>query len=67
MSISQVMTWSTIPLGTLIGGLIIERIQNVSLVYTAIGLLHFLIAVGFSVTSLGRSTPDLYQHAAVDK
>jgi MFS family permease len=55
MSIAAVLGWSAIPLGSLLGGLAIEWTQNVALVYGAIGLLVFLVAVSFSFTALGRA------------
>jgi hypothetical protein len=55
MSIAAVLAWSAIPLGSLLGGLAIEWTQNVALVYGAIGLLVFLVAVSFSFTALGRA------------
>jgi MFS family permease len=54
-SIAAVLAWSAIPLGALLGGLAIEWTQNVALVYGAIGLLVFLVAVSFSFTALGRA------------
>jgi MFS family permease len=54
-SIAAVLAWSAIPLGSLLGGLAIEWTQNVALVYGAIGLLVFLVAVSFSFTALGRA------------
>jgi len=55
MSIAGVLAWSAIPLGTFIGGLLIERTGNVALVYGAIGVLMFLIPLGFTFTALGRA------------
>jgi hypothetical protein len=39
----------------MIGGLAIQWTQNVALVYGGIGLLGFLIPLGFSFTALGRA------------
>jgi MFS family permease len=55
MSIAGVLAWSAIPLGTFIGGLLIERTKNVALVYGAIGVLTFLIPLAFTFTPLGRA------------
>jgi len=60
-SIAAVLAWSAIPLGSLLGGLAIEWTQNVALVYGAIGLLVFLVAVSFSFTALGRAEDYLEQ------
>ena len=61
MSIAAVLAWSAIPLGSLLGGLAIEWTQNVALVYGAIGVLVFLVAVSFSFTALGRAEHYLEQ------
>lgn len=42
-------------LGALIGGFAIERTKNVGLVYAAIGILVFFIALAFSFSPLGRA------------
>jgi MFS family permease len=55
ISIASVLAWSAIPLGALAGGYAIERTQNVSLVYAAIGILDFLIPLGFAFTALGHA------------
>jgi MFS family permease len=55
MTIAAVVAWSPIPLGALIGGLIIEQIRNVALVYGVIGVLIFLIPLTFSFTALGHA------------
>lgn len=43
----RVFTWSTASIGALIGGFAIEQTKNVGLVYIAIGLMVFLIALIF--------------------
>ncbi len=55
MSIAQVLAWSAIPLGAVMGGLAIERTHNVVLVYAVIGMLVFLIPLGFAFTALGHA------------
>lgn len=55
MSIAGVLAWSAIPLGALIGGWAIEATDNVGLVYAAIGVLTFLIALAFRFTALGHA------------
>lgn len=55
MSIAGVLAWSAIPLGTLLGGVAIERTANVALVYGVIGAATFLIPVAFSFTALGHA------------
>ncbi len=55
MSIAGVLAWSAIPLGTLLGGVAIERTGNVALVYGVVGAVTFLIPVAFSFTALGHA------------
>jgi hypothetical protein len=55
MSIAGVLAFSAIPLGTVLGGIAIERTGNVALVYGVIGVLTSLIAFAFSFTALGRA------------
>jgi MFS family permease len=55
ISIASVLAWSAIPLGSLLGGWLIERTGDVALVFGAIGVLVFLIPLGFSFTALGRA------------
>ena len=55
MTIAGVLAWSAIPLGTLAGGFAIQYTGNVALVYLVIGVLTFLIPLGFSFTALGRA------------
>jgi predicted MFS family arabinose efflux permease len=54
-SVVNVLSWSTIPLGTFIGGVAIELTQDVALVYRAIGIIIFLAALAFSFTALGHA------------
>ena len=54
-SIAAVLAWSAIPVGSLLGGLAIERTGNVALVYGGIGVLVFLIALSFCFTALGHA------------
>jgi hypothetical protein len=51
----SVLTWSSIPIGTLVGSLAIERTQNVALVYGAIGTTIIVAVFAFSFTSVGRA------------
>jgi MFS family permease len=56
ISIAMVLAWSANPIGAIIGGLVIERTGDVRLVYAAIGLMIFLIALVFRIASpLGRA------------
>jgi MFS family permease len=60
-SVVNVLSWSAIPLGTFVGGLVIEQTQNVAVVYGTIGVLIFLAAVIFSFTALGHAERFLTQ------
>ena len=51
----SVLSWSAIPLGTLVGGVAIERTQNVALVYGAIGAIVTVAAFVFTFTSVGHA------------
>jgi len=55
MSIAQVLAWSAIPLGSLLGGLAIERLGDTAPVFAAIGILVTLIAIAFSFSPVGRA------------
>lgn len=55
ISVAGVLAWSAIPLGTFLGGLLIEWTGDVALVYAVIGLLTFLIPLAFSFTALGHA------------
>jgi len=55
ISVAGVLAWSAIPLGTFLGGLLIEWTGNVALIYGAIGVLTFLIPLAFSFTALGHA------------
>lgn len=52
ITVIRVLTWSTASLGALLGGLAIERTQQVALVYAVIGLLVFGISLMFCLTPL---------------
>ncbi len=60
-SVVSVLSWSAIPLGTFVGGVAIERTQNVALVYGVIGVTIFLAALAFSFTALGHAERYLSQ------
>lgn len=55
MSIASVLAWSAIPVGSLLGGLAIQKTHNVVLVYAIIGACSFLIPFAFSFTALGHA------------
>ncbi len=55
MSIASVLAWSAIPLGSLLGGIVIERTHDLVIVYGGIGALTVLIPVIFSFTPLGHA------------
>jgi len=55
MSIAGVLAWSAIPLGAILGGLVITWTHNVALVFGIIGVVYILIPFGFSFTALGHA------------
>ncbi|MDQ3894305.1 MAG: MFS transporter [Actinomycetota bacterium] len=59
VSIASVLAWSAIPLGTLLGGWVIDVTDDVGAVYGAIGALTFLIAFAFRFTALGHAEEHL--------
>lgn len=54
-TVSRVLSWSAIPLGTLLGGWTIERTDDVVLVVTVIGALVTLTGLAFRFSALGRA------------
>jgi MFS family permease len=63
VSIAGVLAWSAIPIGTLLGGYVIEATGDVAAVYAAIGLLTFLIAFSFRFTALGHAEDFIEERA----
>ncbi|HEX7736871.1 MAG TPA: MFS transporter [Ktedonobacteraceae bacterium] len=55
MSIAGVLAWSAIPLGSLLGGFMINQTHNVALVYGGIGAITILSPLCFAFTSLGHA------------
>ena len=56
ISIAMVLAWSANPIGAIGGGLLVERLGDVRLIYAIIGSLTFVIALAFRVASpLGRA------------
>jgi MFS family permease len=55
MTVSTVLAWSAIPVGTTLSGALIESTRDVALVYGAIGLITLLIPAGFAFTAVGRA------------
>lgn len=51
-TIGQVLSWSAIPAGALLGGWVIETTGSVSAVYAGIGVLQLLLALAFSFTAI---------------
>jgi MFS family permease len=63
ISVAGVLAFSATPVGSLIGGVVIQRTQNVGLVFGAIGVLLFLIPLAFTRTALGHADRYLPQEA----
>lgn len=56
ISIAMVLAWSANPVGAIGGGLLVEKLGDVRLVYAAIGVVTFLIALTFRIASpLGKA------------
>lgn len=55
MTVASVFAWSAIPIGTIIGGTIIDRVKNVALVYSVIGVIMILLPLTFAFTALGHA------------
>jgi MFS family permease len=51
MSVAMVLAWSANPLGSIVGGYVIERTGEIAAVYAAIGLISFGIALVFYLFS----------------
>ena len=54
-SVTRVLALSGVPLGAFLGGIVVERTNDVALVFACIGSAIFLIALAFSFTALGRA------------
>lgn len=55
LSIASVLAWSTIPLGSLFGGILISQTHAVALIFAGIGVLVILIPFCFIFTPLGHA------------
>ena len=51
ISIAMVLAWSANPIGAIGGGFLVERVDDVRLIYAAIGIATFLIALTFRLAS----------------
>jgi MFS family permease len=63
VSIAGVLAWSAIPVGTLLGGYVIEATGDVALVYAGIGVITFLIAFVFRFSALGHAEDFIEERA----
>ena len=55
VSVAMVLAWSAIPVGSFIGGLVIEWTHDVALVYAVIGVATTLIPLAFWFSPLGHA------------
>lgn len=55
LSVAGLLAFSATPVGSLVGGYLIQQTHDVSLVFQGIGVLLFVIPIGFSLTALGRA------------
>jgi MFS family permease len=51
----RVLAWSTIPLGSLVGGWAISATGNIGLVFGLVGLSQIVIPLAFALTALGHA------------
>ncbi|HEV2360402.1 MAG TPA: MFS transporter, partial [Acidimicrobiales bacterium] len=52
---ARVLAWCAIPLGSVVGGLLVAATHSVSLVYATLGILTSVIAAAFVFSPLGRT------------
>ena len=52
---ARVLAWSVIPIGTGLGGFVVEKTGRVDLLYLVIGLLVVIIPTAFRFSALGRA------------
>ena len=55
VTIAGVLAWSANPVGAFVGGWVIERTQNVVMVFAAIGVVTVIIPLLFALTPLGHA------------
>jgi MFS family permease len=55
LSVAQVLAWSAIPLGGLLGGWLITRTGNVAAVYAGCGAMQMLLSALFAFSPLGHA------------
>ena len=55
LSVAGVLAFSAMPLGSIAGGILIERTHNVALVFGGMAVVLFLIPLAFSLTALGHA------------
>ncbi|MDQ5823694.1 MAG: MFS transporter [Chloroflexota bacterium] len=67
VTIAGVLAWSANPVGAFVGGLLIERTQNVGLVFAGIGVVTVIIPVLFAFGPLGRAEKYLPQDMPADQ
>ncbi len=60
ISFGRTLAWLAVPLGALAGGLAIEQIKNIALIYVVIGVLNILIPLVFSFMIANRVEPYLH-------
>ena len=65
ITVENVISFSAIPLGSFLGGLLIQLTNNVVLIYASSGILIFLTAFAFIFTALGHANRYLPQPEAV--
>jgi MFS family permease len=64
VTIAGVLAWSANPVGAYVGGIMIERTQNVGMVFAGIGILTVVIPLLFAFGPLGHAEKYLPQNTA---
>jgi MFS family permease len=54
-TIASVIAWSVLPIGSLVGGIVIQKVQHIELIYGILGFFIFLTAFSFSFTALSHA------------
>jgi len=55
LAVAGTLGFSVMPLGSLVGGYLIQRTHDVALVFGGIGVLMFIIPLVFAFTALGHA------------
>jgi len=59
VTVSQVVSWSPIPVGAVLGGWIASELGSAGVVFAGLGVIQFVIVAGFLASSLARADTHL--------